>query len=89
MTGRSGLAEDRVRTDAAPHDVRLTLDHRFSVLEGRSTIAGPRHLEDALGAFDSLDAKPFAEAARSQVLDELCDGKQEGRLLSGGQGVEV
>ena len=58
--------------------MRLTVDNRADVLEGRSSIASPSHLEDSPGALNALDSQTLAERlAFMQVFDELRDRSQE------------
>ena len=77
-------------TDPAPDNVGLTHTDWLTVLEGGSPVVCPCHLKDPGRAFDALDTKPGPEpSATSQVLNEVCNGFQEGRLLAGRQGAEV
>jgi hypothetical protein len=53
-------------------------------LEGRSAIVLPGHLEDSIGALDSLDTEALPELSCLQVLDELPYGGFEAFPLIGG-----
>jgi hypothetical protein len=52
-------------------------------LEGRSAIVLPGHLEDSIGALDSLDPEALPELSCLQVLDELPYGGFEALPLIG------
>ncbi len=67
--------EHIVSSDPAPNHMGFPLDVLLSVLEGRTTIIRPRHLEDSLRAPNALDAKPFSEGSLSlQIPNKLFDG---------------
>ena len=89
-TRLSGPVEDGVRAYPTPEDVRLAFGDSVPILEGRSSVVGPRHLEDAGRAFHTLDAKALAEpATAAQVLHELSYRDKESGLLALRQRVEV
>ena len=69
----SGTAEDVMRTDAPPDDVRLIILEGHAELERRPTVGCPSQLEHAIRSADPLDAEAPAEPSRGtgQVLDEL------------------
>lgn len=62
-------AQDVVAADAPPDDVRARTS-AVSVLEGGSAVWRPGHLEDIIGALDSLDPQSRPEAVTLEVLDE-------------------
>ena len=71
--------------DTPPEDVRLTRRDLGPILERRAAVRRPRHLEDAGGALNPRHTQAFAEAAaRPQVVHELLDRDEEGRLLGRG-----
>src|SRR5437879_3510522 len=76
-------------SDAPPDHVNLLRLARFAVLEGRSAVARPGHLEDTGSSLDPLDAQATAERAGSQILDELRNGRDELRSLLGRKLVQV
>jgi hypothetical protein len=85
-----GAGEDGVGADSAPDDVRLACDAGVAVLEGRSSIIGPGHFEDAGCRFHALDPEPVPEPGGVlEVLDELTDGDEKRGLLSRRQAVEI
>jgi hypothetical protein len=85
-----GLAQDGVRPDAAPDDMRLCADNRGTIPEGGPPIICPGHLEDAGRAAYSLDPQTFAKAmAAAQVFDHLLRSHEKCGLLRGGQSLEV
>src|SRR5215211_7407040 len=91
-SGPSGLGagEDDVAADPAPHDMDVTSPDRSAVLEGRTAVVCPGHLEDSLGTLDSLDPETRTEStAAFEVLDELLHGVEEALLLVGGELLEV
>jgi len=70
-----------VGADTSPNDVRITRHTIGSVLECRSSVVGPTHLEDSRRSLDTLDAEPFAESLTGlEILDELTHRKKKGRL---------
>src|SRR5579884_3032111 len=84
------LLEDRVSSDSAPDDMRLAFHDAVGVLEGRSSVVSPRHLEDARRSLDGFDAEAFTEdSASPEIVDEVPDGGEERCLVARRQGVEV
>lgn len=86
----SGLLEECVGADTAPHDVWLTVGKFIAVLEGGSAVGGPGHLEHPRRSLNALDPQALAERARTlQILDELLDGHEERSLLGWAESLEV
>ena len=54
----------------------------WPVLEGGPPVGCPCHLEDTVGASDTLDTQPAPEAPDPEVLDETPSGLTEARALS-------
>jgi hypothetical protein len=68
----------------------LARHHRFTELERGPTVWCPRHLEDARRTLNTLDPKTLPELrTTSEIFNKLRHGRQERRLLLGGQSVEV
>ena len=77
-------------TNLTPDDMRFARCDLVPVLKRRSPIGGPRHLEDAGRAFDTLHPQPGTEAESIlQISDEIGDRSEEGRLLTWRKSVEV
>jgi hypothetical protein len=57
--GLSGSVKDGMGTNPTPHDVRLSFDDSVAVLERRTSVVGPRHLEDARRSLHPLSATDF------------------------------
>lgn len=84
LADRGPYGENIVSANPPPDHVRLPLDLLYSILESSAPVLGPGHLEDALGALDALDAKPFPEGPlRLEILHELGYGKLEALLIFG------
>src|SRR5437016_5391468 len=79
-----------MRADAPPDDVWLALCDLLAVLERRSSVIRPRHLEDTGRSLDAFHSQACPElATQSQVFDEVLDRSQERSLLRRRQPLEV
>ena len=76
-------------THASPDDLCFTRGDLAPILEGRPTVGGPRHLEDAGGPLHTLHPKTRSKRSSFEVRHELCDRRQKGCLLVSRQAVEV
>ncbi len=77
-----GLGQDGMRTDPAPHHMRLALPNGLAVLEGHPTVRRPRHLEDSGSTLNPSNAKARTKAlAALKVFNELRYGFPEALLV--------
>jgi hypothetical protein len=53
--------------------VRLITDDGWAVLEGRSAVVHPGHLEHAVSTLDTVHAEALAEPATLEIFEELRD----------------